>query len=335
MPLFIIIVLVVLLIMLANWLAQRDDATLNLAFDRLLLFFNLPLIFSGLLLALLPADLATLLREEGGLLLSNFPAAGMVIALIGVWGALISFLRVRQWLAHWLPLKPRSPVHALALMLSAYLVGNTMLTLTQGGLAEMAATAEAANLGDLVLQQALFVLLSLFGVGLLVRRKGHAISERLGLLPMNGEHIRLGLRWIGILVVLQWAAGAAWAFFAPEESQMVQEISGELFANMNSVWDWFVVALAAGMGEEILFRGALQPVFGLWATSLLFAIAHVQYGITPVMLVVFVIGLALGWIRERSNTSVAIFVHFGYNFVLGMLSMLALYLEQFVSNGGM
>ncbi len=334
MPLF-IISLVVLLIMLANWLAQRDDATFNLAFDRLLLVSNLPLIFSGLLLALLPTELTDLLREEGGLLLNNFPAAGIVIALMGGWGALVSFLRVRQWLARWLPLKPKSPVHALALMLSAYLVGNTMLTLTQGGLAEMVATAEAANLGDLVLQQALFVVLSLFGVGLLVRRKGQAISTRLGLLPMSGAQIRLGLRWIGILVVLQWVAGAVWAFFAPEESQMVQEISGELFANMNSVWDWFVVALAAGMGEEILFRGALQPVFGLWATSLLFAIAHVQYGITPVMLVVFIIGLALGWIRERTNTSVAIFVHFGYNFILGLLSLLALYVEQFVSNGGM
>jgi len=36
----------------------------------------------------------------------------------------------------------------------------------------------------------------------------------------------------------------------------------------------WVLALASGIAEEAFFRGALQPVVGLWAASLLFAAAH-------------------------------------------------------------
>jgi uncharacterized protein len=34
------------------------------------------------------------------------------------------------------------------------------------------------------------------------------------------------------------------------------------------------MALLAGIGEEIIFRGWLQPLLGLWLTALLFAVAH-------------------------------------------------------------
>ncbi len=334
MSLFILIAVITAVILLANWLVLRGNATLNIAFDRMLLFMNVPIILSGIVLALLPTEAVATLQEQGNLPLENFLAAGIMIALMGSWGVLASLGSVRKWLARWMPLQVNSPVHTLALVLSGYLVGNTLITLTQGGLEEIALAAEAADISDLVIQQALFVLLALFGVGLLVRRGGHQLSERLGLQKLTGQHLLLGLRWIVILVVLQWLGGLAWALLSPDQSELVDSISGELFSGLDTVWEWFILALSAGMGEEILFRGALQPVFGLWFTSLLFAIAHVQYGITPVTLVVFIIGLALGRIRQRTNTSVAIFVHFGYNFVLGMLSLLALYLEPLVNNGG-
>lgn len=334
MALIPLIALIVALILLANWLALRNDATLNTAFDRMMLLGNLPLFLGGIALTLLPESVIELLGVNGELPLVNFPGAGLSLVLMGGLALLASLRSVRQWLARWMPLNPDSPVHTLALVFSGYLGGNTLLTLTQGGLEEMALAAEAANINDLVIQQALFVVLALFGTGLLVRRNSSKLSERLGLQPISKAHILLGLRWIGILVILQWAAGALWAWLAPEQIELVESISSELFGEFGTVWDWFVLSISAGMGEEILFRGALQPVFGIWFTSLLFAVAHVQYGLTPVTLVVFIIGLALGRIRQRTNTSVAIFVHFGYNFVLGLLTLLVAYLEPLVNNGG-
>jgi membrane protease YdiL (CAAX protease family) len=41
-----------------------------------------------------------------------------------------------------------------------------------------------------------------------------------------------------------------------------------------SGWNPLWFGLCAGIGEEFLFRGALQPRLGMWWTGLLFALAH-------------------------------------------------------------
>lgn len=61
------------------------------------------------------------------------------------------------------------------------------------------------------------------------------------------------------------------------------------------------VSLIAGISEEILFRGAIQPLIGIWLTSLLFIGIH-------------------GYIRVQSTTHVlySLFT-FGLSMVLGLL----------------
>ena len=81
----------------------------------------------------------------------------------------------------------------------------------------------------------------------------------------------------------------------------------------------------------MLFRGALQPVFGLLATSVVFALIHVQYGMTPLTLFIVLLAVILGLIRRYYSTTIAIFVHVGYDFALGLLALLATYLERFVA----
>ena len=39
-------------------------------------------------------------------------------------------------------------------------------------------------------------------------------------------------------------------------------------------WEVLLVSLSAGIGEEILFRGAIQPLIGIGWTSLLFVLLH-------------------------------------------------------------
>lgn len=41
-------------------------------------------------------------------------------------------------------------------------------------------------------------------------------------------------------------------------------------------WNPLWIALAAGVGEELLFRGALQPLLGVWTTSGIFVLAHTR-----------------------------------------------------------
>ena len=83
------------------------------------------------------------------------------------------------------------------------------------------------------------------------------------------------------------------------------------------------ISLVVAFGEEIFFRGALQPVFGIWLTSLFFAVIHTQYTLTPATLMIFITALALGWLRQRHSTSAAIIGHFVYNFIQLALAVLA------------
>jgi CAAX protease family protein len=83
------------------------------------------------------------------------------------------------------------------------------------------------------------------------------------------------------------------------------------------------LAVVAGIAEEIVFRGALQPRFGIVATSFLFATVHTQYGITFASLEVFVLGLLLGWLRSASRSTLpGITTHAGYDLAVGLIGLL-------------
>ncbi len=50
---------------------------------------------------------------------------------------------------------------------------------------------------------------------------------------------------------------------------------GDLIKNLNlGFWDIAFISFCAGTGEEILFRGAIQPYLGIWITAILFVAIH-------------------------------------------------------------
>lgn len=311
------------LLILANVLTAYPTPSGQRLFYVMVLSLNLTVAAVGFaLIGWLPPLNATILQESE--LLQQSGRVGWVLLGLGAWGVAMGQTAVRHTLARWLPLNPASPVHTLALIYSGYLAGSTAVTLAQGGLEGLAETAVTLSIADIATQQLMFVLLALFGVGLLVRRSSDALNHRLGLEPLTRPQIATGLRWVGLLVLLQWVMSALWLLLNPTQVELLGNLSGILFGELDTVWEWFALALVSSLGEELLFRGAIQPIFGLIPTALLFALAHVQYGITPATLTIFLIGLALGHLRRRTSTSTTIFVHFGYNFVLGLLSLVAL-----------
>jgi membrane protease YdiL (CAAX protease family) len=82
-----------------------------------------------------------------------------------------------------------------------------------------------------------------------------------------------------------------------------------------------VYAVMAGICEEALFRGVLQPRIGIVLTAILFAMIHTQYFLTPIFGTIFVHGLVLGVLRRHLNTTTAMVAHGSYdvlaNFSLG------------------
>ena len=107
-----------------------------------------------------------------------------------------------------------------------------------------------------------------------------------------------------------------WArLVSPQELQQQTAASEQIAQAFNTLPVSLALSLIVAIGEEIFFRGALQQVFGIWLTSLLFAVIHTQYTLTPATLIIFVTALALGWLRNRYSTSASIVGHFVYNFI--------------------
>src|SRR5262249_27221886 len=143
--------------------------------------------------------------------------------------------------------------------------------------------------------------LALAGVGWLIARDVPATLDRLGFRPLTRRHVA----WAGVVaVVLVIAAGVldrAEAWLLPQ----IYAREGRCALKFANVSPWIgapLVAVAAGVGEEAVFRGALQPRFGVALTALLFAAVHVQYEI-PGIIMIFVIGVVLGVLRERTSTT--------------------------------
>ena len=90
----------------------------------------------------------------------------------------------------------------------------------------------------------------------------------------------------------------------------------------------FLAAASAAVGEELLFRGALQPIFGIIPTTLLFALLHSQYSFTTSSLAIIFVGGAFAYLKEKQSTTAAIIAHFAYNFFLLGLAYFAFQLEE-------
>ena len=73
----------------------------------------------------------------------------------------------------------------------------------------------------------------------------------------------------------------------------------------------------AGTGEELLFRGALQPRVGILLASLLWASFHLQYtchGLPSASnLYILLLGLVFGALRKRFGLGTAIAAHITYD----------------------
>jgi membrane protease YdiL (CAAX protease family) len=76
-----------------------------------------------------------------------------------------------------------------------------------------------------------------------------------------------------------------------------------------------VISLLAGIGEEVLFRGAMQPEWGLIATSLVFGLFHVGGRLTMALGIwAACTGALLGWLTIATGGLLApIVAHITYD----------------------
>ena len=135
----------------------------------------------------------------------------------------------------------------------------------------------------------------------------------------------MGIAMAIVLYGISRVSSDIWmASVSPDVLEQQAAASRQLFESFNSSLVFgLLLALLTGFSEEILFRGALQPVFGIVPTSLFFTIIHIQYTLTPATLIIFIVSLGLGWLRQHISTTSVIIAHIVYNFIPFLLFTLA------------
>lgn len=250
------------------------------------------------------------------------PGAGVLVAAMAVVAAILGYQALHSpafqaALARRMPgYQPESLVHQTAVLLCLMMLTfNALQFVSIGGLGGVADSIESAGIDvrSVLFECTLWVVAALLGVGFAIRRTLDQTLDRLGLRPPTlndvvvGTAAGFGLFLLGIVFQVVWAALAPQMM---EEQTVAAEAMSALINNLPLA---LLVAACAALGEEIIMRGALQPVFGVWLTSIFFVSLHSQYLFTPIMLLIFAVSMGLGYLRQRYSTTTAIVAHFAYN----------------------
>jgi uncharacterized protein len=243
---------------------------------------------------------------------------GLMILGASCIAAALLFPRVREIVARALPIDPSSGLDSTALVLVVillgFLIGNQ---LSADVLAEQARAGPSLQPLDVIAQEVPFLLAGFLGVGLFTRRSPTASLDRLGLVRPAGWQVFLALAAAGVFIAFSGGMETLSQVLTPQLAEKVNNANQRLFGSLDDPAGVATIALAAGICEETLFRGALQPRLGLVLTSVAFAAVHSQYGISLDVLAVFVLALCLGAIRRFTNTTTAIIAHVTYNALVG------------------
>ena len=128
----------------------------------------------------------------------------------------------------------------------------------------------------------------------------HLVSPLLGLV-------------LGLLVVLASRLAVARLGWARSLHRDFRALLGDVSSR-----EIMILAVASSIGEEVLFRGALQPWLGLGPQAALFALLHVGPGrrFLPWTLWALVMGLVFGALVELTgDLGAPIVAHFTINFL--------------------
>jgi membrane protease YdiL (CAAX protease family) len=235
----------------------------------------------------------------------------IVTALVALGGmlALLIVPGVGGWCLWAFGLDPASTVHRVVAVAFVLTVLDSVVLFLE--LAEAGPVEVPFYPSDPFVSLMTDLALALAGVGLGLTRGARETLERLGLGRITPRQLVMSvlaaLVLHGIVALLEHLESVLLPSVHALEDRFGYEFVG-LPPWVGAV----LTSVAAGVGEEVLFRGALQPRLGVLRTAGLFGALHVQYQI-PGMIVIVVIGVALGVLKERTSTTFTACVHVLYD----------------------
>jgi uncharacterized protein len=309
------------LAVLAQW--SRKSRRAEISLWVVLLFVSLLVLGAGALLVLARLSGSVPERLYAPDLLTITAGAVLAAGIVGVGLCVPSLLKI---LGRREPTFLTDPPVLLALWLFAMvLLTNNLIGILGFERLEETGAFSLGTGGRLTVAQVLasqlpFLVVAVLGVGAGVRRNPRETLQRLGYGPLRFWQIGVVVVFVAGAFAVSLGADFLFRVLQPGLYREVGEVSGALFdpsgmSAATAVLFALLIGLGAGLGEETLFRGAVQPALGILPTSVLFASMHVQYGPSLLLGYVFLLSIGLGYLRRRFNTTASFLAHAGYNFV--------------------
>jgi membrane protease YdiL (CAAX protease family) len=259
----------------------------------------------------------------------------ILVAIVSLFAAgvisMVCFLpAVRRKFAQFLDIDPQSFVHATALAtLFAITLMSLIPLLAVGGppampLLQLQLQGPDAPDADEQLRTTVYSFVwalpgTLLAVGYPLRRNTvQEARQRLGLVRPTLRQLAFAVVMTGVLLGVMPLMGYGIEFLWKTLGWPItdEESIKQLFGFTAGIVGATVAAVVAGLGEELVFRGVLQPRLGIVLPALMFTAVHaLQYNFDA-LVQVFFLGVVFGLIRKRTNTTTAAIIHGGYDFVL-------------------
>lgn len=234
---------------------------------------------------------------------------------LGLAAALTLIPGPRRVLARLIPFNPRDYKDIVGLLLILWIVSFQVGQYFLPDEAEVSVTY-----GGLIVQALTLSAIAYVAVGGFGRRSRSEVLERLGVERPTARQVGIALRLVVVILVVSVAANYLAEVLVPGVYEDLEETLEETTAGLDLVWGAIAIALTAAIGEELLFRGAIQPRYGVIFTSIVFALVHVQYHPALILTGLLPVGLVLGYERKYLNTTACIFTHAAYNLIAVLLS---------------
>ncbi len=298
------------LLILANYTEKKKE--FRIITQVLLGMLILTVIANGLLIIAMSGTSAM----EGLMDAGATHGYGVAVFLTGLFASMLFLKPVRYGLAAILDISGDNWLHITAMVFAILLTGVSLATAANLDISALG-QGSGSVMATVLLQDCLFVISAFFGVGWMVRRKWKDVLKRLGIVKPSPRDIGMSLGFLGILfaiiitvglisMILQYESGV----LETKDDPTLKIIGGV------TILSALLFAFGAGISEEILFRGAMQPRLGIIITSLVFTAAHTQYPNPVQMATLFTMSVVFGYERVKLNTTACIITHVLYDLLM-------------------
>lgn len=229
---------------------------------------------------------------------------------------------VRVALARVTPLEPDSLVDLFGLIALFWALAIGLLSLFTVDLDAIAGQLQI-TVADSLVNVFMYVAIAFGLVGLWIVRGPRDAARRLGLTRPTWRQAAIAVGLVVPMLVVATGVDALGRLLQPDRYAQLERVLNAMSSNVTSPAIALLLGLCAGIGEELLFRGAIQARFGVALTTLLFGVAHTQYGPSFALLGVLFLGVTFALERKYMNTTTAIITHALYNTVAFFLNTLA------------